>query len=106
MKPTLSALRISEPVTSNRFNWAVPLFVLAATGAATVVELAPVAGEDGLVTVSARDPRPAAAPVGGQDLAQQAAAQAQQPGPDHLLCGPQACIAAAQDPGRLAGQPP
>jgi hypothetical protein len=43
--------------------------------------------------------------VGGQGLAQHAPAQPQQPGPDHLLGGLQAGIAAAQRSGRLAGQP-
>ena len=48
--------------------------------------------------------RPAAAPVGRQDLAQHHPAQAQQPGPDHLLGCTQAGVAAAQGPGGLGGQ--
>jgi hypothetical protein len=67
--------------------------------------LVPIAGERGLVPVPARDARPAVAPVGGQDLAQHGTAQPQQPGPDHLLGGLQAGIAAAQGTGCLSGQP-
>jgi hypothetical protein len=43
--------------------------------------------------------------VGGQDLARHRTAQAQQPGPEHLLGGLQASIAAAERSGCLAGQP-
>jgi hypothetical protein len=53
----------------------------------------------------ARDAGASVAPVGGQDLAQQGAAQPQQPGADDLLGGPQPGIAAAQGPGCLASQP-
>ncbi|MHB1874146.1 MAG: hypothetical protein ACYCPF_04740 [Streptosporangiaceae bacterium] len=56
------------------------------------------------MAVPARDPRPAVAPVGGQDLAQHGAAQPQQPGPQHLLRRFQAGIAAAQRAGRRAGE--
>jgi hypothetical protein len=58
LKPTLSALRISEPVTSNRLIWAMPLFVVipdvegvasfcvvvVAAGEVLVAELAAAAG--------------------------------------------------------------
>ena len=54
------------------------------------------------MAVPARDPPPAVAPVGGQDLAQHARAQAEKPGPDHPLRSLHAGIAAAQNPGRLA----
>jgi hypothetical protein len=70
-----------------------------------VERLVPVAGEAGLVAVPARDPLPAVAPVGGQDLAQHGAAQAEQPGPDHPLRRLHAGITAAQDPGRLTCEP-
>jgi hypothetical protein len=50
------------------------------------------------------DARPPVPAVGGQDLAQHAPAQAEQPGPEHRLRCLQAGIAAAQDPGSLGGE--
>jgi hypothetical protein len=44
------------------------------------------------------------APVGGQQLHQHAPAQPQQPRADNLLGGSEGGVAAAQEPGRLAGQ--
>ena len=67
--------------------------------------LVPVAGEAGLVAVPARDAGTAVAAVGGQQLAQHGPAEPQQPGADHLLRRLQAAAAAAQDPGRLGGEP-
>jgi len=45
------------------------------------------------------------AAVGGQQLLQHAPAQPQQPGPEYRLRGLQPGVAAAQDPGRLGGEP-
>jgi hypothetical protein len=58
------------------------------------------------VAVPARDARPAVARIRGQQLLQHGTAEPQQPCPEHLLSGLKAGIAAAQGPGRLAGQPP
>src|ERR1700761_5690498 len=46
LKPTLSELRISEPVTSNRLTWATPFlsFVISGEDGAVAAELAPAAG--------------------------------------------------------------
>ena len=71
-----------------------------------VERLVPVAGERGLVPLAARDARSPVPAVSGQQLLQHAPAQPQQPSPDHRLRSLHPGIAAAQDPGRLAGQPP
>ncbi len=57
------------------------------------------------MSLAARHPRAAVPGVCGQQLLQHAAAQLQQPGPDHRLGSCQSRIAAAQRPGRLCGQP-
>ena len=67
--------------------------------------LVPVPGEHGLVPPAAGDARATVAVVGAQQLLQHAPAQPQQPGPDHRLRGLHPAVAAAQDPGRLGGQP-
>ena len=38
-------------------------------------------------------------------VTQHAPSEPEQPGPDHLLCGLHPGITAAQDPGRLGGEP-
>ena len=68
-------------------------------------DLSRYAGEAGLVAVPARDAGTAVPAVGGQEPAQHGAAETQQPGPEHLLRRLQAAAAAAQDPGRLGGEP-
>jgi len=68
-------------------------------------DLVPVAGEHGLVLPPARDARPPVAAVGGQDLAQHARAETEQPGAGHLLRRLHPGIAAAQDPGSFCGEP-
>jgi hypothetical protein len=58
-----------------------------------------------MVAVPARDPGAAVAPVGGQQLPEHAAAEAQQALAEHRLGGPEAVLA-AQRPGCLGRQPP
>ena len=70
-----------------------------------VDDLVPVGDEHGLVPPAARDARSPVPAVGGQQLLQHAPAQPQQPGPEHRLRRLHPGIAAAQDPGRLGGQP-
>ena len=67
--------------------------------------LVPVRDEHGLVTLPARHPRAPVAVVRGQQLAEHAPAEPQQPGPDHLLRRLQAGIAAAHGPGGRGGEP-
>ena len=67
--------------------------------------LVPVGDEHGLVPPAARDARSPVPAVGGQQLLQHAPAKPQQPGPEHRLRRLQPGITAAQDPGRLGGQP-
>ncbi|HET9973028.1 MAG TPA: hypothetical protein VFQ68_32665 [Streptosporangiaceae bacterium] len=57
------------------------------------------------MAVPARDTGAVLPGIGGQQLFQDAAAQFQQPGPEYLLRGLQAGIAAVQRPGGFRGQP-
>src|SRR5258708_38171719 len=63
------------------------------------------AGQHDRVPVPSRDPVAEVAAVGRQDIPEHDPAQTEQPGPDHLLSGLQAGITAAQNPGRLGGEP-
>jgi hypothetical protein len=67
--------------------------------------LVPVVSEFRLMPLAAVRPRAAVAGVGGQQLAQHAAAQFQHPGAEHRLGGLQPRTVAAQRPGGLGGQP-
>jgi hypothetical protein len=58
------------------------------------------------VAAPAVGPGTPVAGIGRQHLAEQAAAELQQPGPQDRPGRLQAGIAAAQDPGRLGSQPP
>jgi hypothetical protein len=68
-----------------------------------VDDLLPVAGEHGLVAAAAVHARSPVARIGGQRLPEDAAAELQQPGPEHRLGCLQA-VPAAQRPGGLGRQ--